>query len=519
MIDRHVDISQTGKVWIVLAATTVLSFTLWQLVTTISGGSWKVVALVVAFFAAFFVAGKIAGDWRSGVYYFLSWLLFEDLIRKYMGNNMAVYFVKDVLVAVTYASFVVSRINERGKPFHPPFRFALGAFFLLGLVQIFNPLSPSIFYGLLGMKIYFYYVPLMFVGYAMFEDERDLPRFFAFNMGLAGVIAWVGIMQTIVGMGFLNPMGGEDIDALGHMVRYTHGGQAVPRAPGVFVSEGRFGSYMIIAFLIGLAGAGYLLLRTKRGRAFVFPGLGLVTLGAIMTGSRGAVVYLSASAVLLSAAMLWGAPRGRLGGMRLVKAIRRSFVFIAVAVFLLAAIFPNVVLPRLTLYRETLTPGSEYSELGQRTWTYPLLELKQTLSDRDWLIGHGIGTVSLGVQYVSRILDVPRAPLGCENGFGALILEFGILGPILWLLWALSLLATGLNTALKLRGTWAFPIAIAVVWYAFVLPFPLTWGGIAPYQNFVINAYFWLFVGILFKLPELVKQSAENLPAGAACNA
>src|SRR5262245_574377 len=48
----------------------------------------------------------ILHNWRSGFYMFLVWLLFEDLARKYMGNNMAIYLGKDLLVGVVYISFI-----------------------------------------------------------------------------------------------------------------------------------------------------------------------------------------------------------------------------------------------------------------------------------------------------------------------------------------------------------------------------------------------------------------------------
>ncbi len=516
MIDRQVDFYNTGKLWIALSASAFFLYIVYVLGKSISGGSLKLAAMLVAGFAAVFIANKIASDWRSGVYYFIAWLLFEDLIRKYMGNNMIVYFAKDLLLGITYASFVVSRMHERLKPFHPPFRFALGAFFLLALIQVFNPLSPSFFYGVLGLKIYFYYVPLMFVGYAMFQDESDLPRFFSFNMILGGIISIVGIIQSVYKMEFLNPMGGEDIDELSHMTRMTYSGEMVHRAPSVFVSEGRFGTYVFIAFLIGIAGAAYLLLRSKRGRKFVFPGLGLVVLGGIMTGSRGAVSYIGITAVLLSAAFVWGAPLGKVASYRLVKAIRQSFIYIALAVALLTILFPESVLPRFTLYQETLDPRSEHFEAAHRAWAYPLGGFEAALDDPAWFMGHGTGTFSLGTQYVARIMGVPRLSGGVENGFGALIQEFGIMGPILWIFWATSLLAAAVKVTLKLKGTWGFPIATSITWYAFILPFTLTWGGIAPYQNFVVNAYFWLLIGLLFRLPYLVKKSQEKPDTGAS---
>ena len=39
-------------------------------------------------------------DWRTGFYLFIVWLLFEDFVRKYMGNSTALFFGKDFLAAV-----------------------------------------------------------------------------------------------------------------------------------------------------------------------------------------------------------------------------------------------------------------------------------------------------------------------------------------------------------------------------------------------------------------------------------
>ena len=50
-------------------------------------------------------------------------------------------------------------------------------------MQVFNTESPSVVYGLLGLKLYFYYVPLMFVGYALIDTNRDLERLLMFNLG------------------------------------------------------------------------------------------------------------------------------------------------------------------------------------------------------------------------------------------------------------------------------------------------------------------------------------------------
>jgi len=500
--------------WVLLAGFCVILYAAWQLSAEIATGSFKALLVLAASFVAFFILARIARDWRSGVYFFLVWLLFEDLLRKYMGNNMAVYFVKDALVAVTYLSILSDRTRNSALLFRPPFVYSLGMFLILAVTQVFNPHSPSIFYGILGLKLYFYYVPLMFVGYAILRTVEDLRKFLTVTMFVAAIISVVGIIQSLVGIDFLNPRGsGEDIEVLGHLVRQTSQGLEVLRPPSVFVSDGRFSEYLVVVFILGLCAAGFLLLRAGRGRKIIFPALGLVALASTLAGGRGAFAYVLASAVLLPLGFIWGAPQRVGAAYRLVKAIRRGFAFMAVAIALGVLILPGVVSAHYDFYRESLMPNSEYSQTTERAWDYPAQEMEKAFDDPNWVIGHGVGTGSLGVQYVSRILQVPSADVGVENGFGIILLELGILGPILWLIWSGSLFFSACRTVLKLKGTWAFPLALGITWFTFVLLFAMTWGSMVHYQNFVVNAYFWLMVGILFRLPGLVKEDEAAVAA------
>jgi hypothetical protein len=67
----------------------------------------------------------------------------------------------------------------------------------------------------------------------------------------------------------------------------------------------------------------------------------------------------------------------------------------------------------------------------------------------------------------------------------------------------------------KLKGSAWFPLAFVIFWYSFVLPFPSTFGGMQPYQDFVMNAYLWLVLGVLFRLPSLAL-SAQFAAVNAA---
>jgi glycosyltransferase involved in cell wall biosynthesis len=95
------------------------------------------------------------------------WLLFEDFARKYLGNNMAIYFAKDVLAAVVYLSFFLAYRRKEVTSFRPPFLVPVLLFVWFGVMQVFNPASTHLIYGVLGLKLFFYYIPLLFVGYAL----------------------------------------------------------------------------------------------------------------------------------------------------------------------------------------------------------------------------------------------------------------------------------------------------------------------------------------------------------------
>ncbi len=123
----------------------------------------------------------ILKNWRAGVYGFVAWIAVEDLIRKYLGNNMLVYFAKDFIALALYLSFFVACRSTLKKFYRPPFLIPFLVFFWYCVIQALNPASTSIFYGLMGLKLCFLYAPLLLVGYTLVDSEKELRRFFFFN--------------------------------------------------------------------------------------------------------------------------------------------------------------------------------------------------------------------------------------------------------------------------------------------------------------------------------------------------
>lgn len=459
----------------------------------------------LVFVAAAFVVA-ILNNWRNGLYFFLVWLLFEDLARKFLGNNMAIYFIKDLLLAVVYLSFFAAwrRKSTDVQIFRPPFRLALAVLVWFAFMQMFNPATTHFMFGPLGMKLYFYYVPLLFVGYALIESEKDLRCFFFINFVLVVIIASLGIVQAIIGPTFLNPaVIDENIRALSETYRTTISGVRAYRPTSVFVSTSRFTDLLIVSWMMVYGFTGYLLLRHRRGRTFGFVTLAIVAGACLMCTSRGLFMWSLGSAVIGALAFVWGAPWRQGEALRIIRALQRAALGITLAVVVLLFTYPDALLSRMAVYSETLDPRLPTSELVHRSRDYPLANFLGAFGYPRWVYGYGLGTASLGAQYVYRFFHVRPPEFAVESGFGNLVLEMGVGGLVLWLIMSTAVVLSAWRVTRFLKGSPYFPLAFMITLYAFILLFPITFTGSQGYQDFIMNAYLWLLLGVLFRLPKM----------------
>jgi len=197
------------------------------------------------------------------------------------------------------------------------------------------------------------------------------------------------------------------------------------------------------------------------------------------------------------------------------RAIQRAALGVGLGIVLLFYAYPDALLSRLAIYEETLMPNSPTSELTHRGWNYPVQNFLAAFTYDRWPYGYGIGTASLGGQYVARIFHAKPTGVGVESGYGTLVVEMGIGGLVLWLFMSLAITVSAWKVVKKLRGSPWFPLGFVIFWYALFLLFPATFGGMQPYEDFLFNAYFWLLLGVLFRLPTLAlsAQFAANTPA------
>lgn len=465
----------------------------------------------VAICASAIVLFQTLKNWRIGVIFFIAWMLFEDLARKHLGNNMAVYFGKDVLAAACYLSFYTTRDHKRRLLVRPAFFFPFMLLFGWSLLEVLNPNSPSLWYGLLGLKLYFWYVPLFFLGYALLRNENDLRRFLLINISIAALIAALGTAQGISGQALLAPADlAPDIRELGTLMReapITH--ETFIRPTSVFVSDGRFSSYLLLAWILGFGTATYFIVRRLPGRKWVVAIMGLFLVAILLTGSRGALLYALISGSIITSVfvreMLWNNTQARKIGI----AVATTVALVVLAVILLSTLYPEALNSRVAFYEQTLSPSSPTSELVLRAWSYPVTEFSKAFRYPNWVLGSGIGTRSLGGQYVTRILGAPRVTEVVESGYGNFMLENGIPGLILWLVFTGAVITSGWNVVRQLRGTPLFSVGFVIFLFVFILLFPSMAGGLS-YENFVMNAFLCLLLGVLFSLPALLEAHSAH---------
>ena len=474
--------------------------------------------LLVALPLVLVLADSILNNWRRGLYFFVFWLLFEDFIRKYLGNNMAIYFVKDALVIILYLSFFRNQLAKKLDKFHLPFRVPLLLFLWLCLLQVFNPGSPSFLFGLLGLKINFLYVPLIYIGYTFAKSEEEVRRLLSFLSVLILIVAGLGLAQAIIGPSFLNPQNlQEDIRQLSTLYRTTASGAMAYRPTSVFVSSGRLQDFLELSWILCLGHCAYLVLRGIRKRALAFAALAVVGAASVMSASRGVFMWNSGSALVMTAGLLWGSPWRQRETIKVLRTIQRAALLTGIGLFLLLTIFPEELGSRLAIYSETLLPDSPTSELVHRTQTYPLQQLQFAFEHPRWPIGYGTGVCGLGLQYIVRLTGTRPPQVGVESGMGNLVVELGVLGLVLWIIMGLAIVLSAWKIVNGLRGSPWFPLAFSIFLYATLLLFPMMFFGTSAYQDFILNAFLWLLLGVLYRLKSWPKAlqaaTAQTAPA------
>jgi hypothetical protein len=452
----------------------------------------------------------LLSSWRVSLVVLFAWLVLEDLIRKLAGNDITVYFIKDAFYVVFLASFALDPATRAS------WRSATGAarvglYLTLGwaLVMSIPALLVDWRLPIAGLRLDFLYVPLVAAGFVLVSDGAKLQKILLALSVVGGVSCAIGCVQAVLGPSFLAPdvaTPGLNLD----LVRGLPGETSVYRPTGTFVDSGRFDSMAVVTMVICLVSVA-----AARGSARIVIVACLIAamLAVWVSGGR---TYLIWAAALVAAAMLPGLMKANAESRLSRRRWALGIVVGVIGVALVGLIVPDVYAGRVAWYTSTLDPRSADNEWSFR-WTSYSGDVIRSF-ELGGLIGEGTGQESLGKQYLFGEQESRGAGLYLvEGGYAAVIVEWGVIGAVLWLAWTIAWMVKQIRT---LHATRSSPLPnigpIVLVWTAFFLFIGFV-AGYQVFQNYIANAYFWLFSGLLFgaaakaggKMPERARESSR----------
>lgn len=440
-------------------------------------------------------------QWRLTLFVLLAWFMVEDLVRKFAGNNLAAYAVKDVIyVVLIIGLFADPEVRGKFREVTGRARIALYVLILWAAILMVPTLFQDWRLPIVAFRLDFAYVPLVLVGAMVARDQKGLYSVLAWIAILGAGASMLGIIQAVVGPAFLAP---ETITpGLDNLVtiRAVSGGGEVFRPSGPFVDPGRYGQVASATMVAGLAAS---LLKRGRRRIPALAAAGICAAGVWVSAGRSPLLVAMALILLAAIAPAWSEHRP--GFTRMVPLA----VVGMIVVVTLSVLYPLLLPSRATYYTSTLDPRSTRSEWSRR-WSDYTEDTLEGIANGG-LLGRGTGEESLGRQYLLGGANASAAGLyQVEAGYGAVAAEWGVIGLILWITWMVMWFARGWRSVRSSRGGQIGAMALVLYAWTFVLLGFQFFAGMQVFQNYLINAYFWLFSGVVFAAPALVRSLASE---------
>jgi hypothetical protein len=380
--------------------------------------------MLIGAFGALIVVGWSYANWRAAVKIALLVALFEGAIRKWIlpSGQELVYFLKDVFLIGAYIRFFLAPTPDlRAYTLKVP----VGAVLILSVIACASALNPnigSVIIALYGVKIYFMYIPLIFMMPYLFRTEGEMLRQLTWYTMLAIPICALGFLQwRSDAFSMLNTYAAaQEMGATGATGFGLEGGKV--RITGTFSYITGHTTFVVIFSALSL-----LLLSLKETRfKWVFLALSLPMLAAngLMSGSRATVLC----GLFVAVGLLLAATAGRVGS-------NKTFVAMLVVGGLLAfggGIY--VYRDAWMLWYARFESSGSTGDISERTVGHASYAITAGLKESGGL-GTGMGLSHPASDALRRRLKVPaprKKGLVYDNEFGQVMGELGIPGFIAW---------------------------------------------------------------------------------------
>jgi len=435
----------------------------------------------------------ILARWQRGVYGLLGYLPFAGVVTLalYPWEGPAVFnpvLCKDWLFVVpAYLGFLAAMVlrRERTLSFGGLPSVLLLAFSVLVLAQMANPGVPNLLSGLIGAKVWLLYLPLYVLTTALVASRRDLVFLLRFLVMLTAIPCAVGIVEYVLAqfLGYRELMesvyGDVAMLATQGFVYFEVGGGLLLRIPSTFSFVTQFFAYTL-AMLVPC----YALWRmdpSPRWRRLGKWMLGVAAVASFLSGARAAFLF-----VPMVLALTYALDRGFSGVVRAGPYVA-GVVLGALAISRIAALdlFQHVSELFGGYARDTA-----YGGLAQALASAPL--------------GMGTGTNTGAARYAFSdpskfvVLENYYAKAAYELGIPGLLIIWGLFGVLIW---------RGFQVRRRLRDSGLHACSAALLAFLITMALNSFKGWLVDLDP--INVYFWVFSGVLAKLPFLDSRPGE----------
>ena len=466
-------------------------------------GLFALVALPVFVGAVLFFSIK---DTPTALAFYFAYTALEGMYKYVTGFSQAIYVIKPILAIIIFAGWIMVR-RTRGEPLQKlPMGVLLGLFVGWGILEIFNPLGSGPVASLVTMLVW-YVIPIGFyvVGYNSRFTSRQMVTLLYVLVMVCTVVSAFAFIQYMMGRGW----------TLSHVPGYSNlklamwtgadeaGNKVISFRPASTTSAEGFAT--LWSNLGALTSLGLILLpRISPARRALLLVCLLTNIGGLIVSGVRLFVLISIVEVFLILILTSTS----------AAALRRNLA-LGVVVTILAmlgfgaaqGVSQGAIASR---YAETFAnPYAKYTQerqggvVGQLAWLqgffiqYPL----------------GIG-FQRGVGGEGGQQDVAsgRIVMNRETQFAAIGDDMGLPGLILFSFLVVAMLFYGKGAFQKLKDVQIKTLAaiLLIATFGYTIGY---WGG---QMLIAVGDYIWLFVGVLFTLPGLVRRQSAPLAAGAS---
>ncbi|MEH2049900.1 hormogonium polysaccharide biosynthesis protein HpsL [Nostoc sp.] len=448
---------------------------------------------------------------RQALYAFIIYVPIGGTITYYLGNSPILQLAKDAFYVPALIG-LWQTCRKQGLPIIIPqgikiplyivFACSLLTLLFINGGQQFNPPSVGLLekatqeiplgMGILGLKVFLGYVPLIGCAYYLIRDKRDFLFLSRLQISLILICCVLGFIQYFLLLtGVCKGTRGLEGNALfvtSLEARCYFGGallyspeEGVIRLPGTFVAPWQWAWFLISSTFFTFA-TGF----TDPSPMWRLIGLGsLVTvfINAVISGQR---ISLALVPICFGILLLL---TGQLGNLK-------RFIPIGIGLVLVLGI-AMVTNPEVVQQRTESFTGRWEASPPQ---DFIVQQFEENWKNVDGPLGSGLGRATNSARVMGKTKLV-------ETYYPKVLFEVGILGVLAFLGLVTSLTIIGFKTYRSIKNRnfrsygaalWVFILFISYNTYYY------------PLDVDPVAVYYWFFAGVLFKLPELEKQDKEE---------